>query len=60
MKEKQDDPFVGPQVPEISVPSFISKELKSGLALRRAKGDITYMYISYITYIHISIHSDKH
>lgn len=52
MKEKQDDLFVGPQVPEISVPSFISKELKSGLALRRANSDITYMYIS--------IHSDKH
>lgn len=49
MKEKQHDPFTGPWVPEISVPSFILKELKSGLVLRRAKSDLNYAYTSILS-----------
>ena len=45
MKEKPHNPVTGLWVPEISVLSFILKELKLGLALRRANNDLNYAYI---------------
>lgn len=44
MKEKPHNPFTGLGVPEIAVLSFILKELKSGLALRRANNDLNFAY----------------
>ena len=49
MKEKSHNPFTGLSVPEIAILSFILKELKSGLALRRANNDLNYAYTDTIS-----------
>lgn len=52
MKEKPHNPFTGLWVPEISVLSFILKELKPALALRRANNDLNYAYMDTLSAKH--------